>query len=102
MNIVHLGIDNAWLQTEENFSLIRYIKETIECNLCIFNWLNHYVQFNFDSYKYNIESSNNCNKNIIANINLRKQLFIFYSLVSNTLSKYSPMNLKEKINKLKA
>lgn len=90
-------------KSSENTSSVRCVKEYIRGNSYVSNWLKTCVQFNFDPYMYNIESSNNFDKNVIANVKLREQLFISYSPVSDILPKQHPSkNLKEKATRSRA
>ncbi|XP_043666630.1 uncharacterized protein LOC122628417 isoform X2 [Vespula pensylvanica] len=107
INTVYSDTNAAQSKMTENFTenrtSIRCVKEFIKGNLYISYWLINCIQFNFDLYKYKIESSNNFDKNIIVNVNLREQLFISYSPVPDILSKqHSFKNLKEKATESRA
>lgn len=66
-----------------SFNSIRCAKKSVRDNLYVSSWLNNFIQFKFDSYKYDIKSSNN----MIADVHVRKQLFVLDSTVVDILSK---------------
>ncbi|KAL2733864.1 reticulocyte-binding protein 2b-like [Vespula squamosa] len=107
INTVYSDTNAAQSKMTEHFTesrtSIRCVKESIKGNIYISYWLSNCIHFNFDLYKYEIESSNNFDKNVIVNVNLREQLFISYSPVPDILSKRHPFkNLKEKATESRA
>lgn len=69
------------MEITENFKVL---KESIKNNPYTSNWLNNHLQFNFD--RCNIQSNNDYDKNIIANIYLRDQLFFITPYMFKVLS----------------
>ena len=84
----------------ESTNSVRCVKDFIRGNAYISNWLKNCVQFN--PYLYDIlESSNNFDENVIANVKLREQFFMSYSPVPDVVSNPST-NVKEKAAKSRA
>jgi len=90
---VHSDIDYAHSEITENISenLVRCVKKFIKGNSYVYDWLK--TVHNFDLY--DIESNNNFDKSIIANVKLKEQLLVSYSHVPDVSSKQNPSKKKK-------